>query len=76
MQCVERVEVKGHQTDGGEGGRNLAGHNSTFAHSRYHKFGFVICAKLQQHQCFFDLIAPKTFSRSRNGFGFFSKAAS
>ena len=75
MQCVERVEIKSHQADGGEGGRDLAGHNSAFAHTSDYKFGFAICAKLQKLQRFFDLIAPETFSSCGNCSGLFLQAA-
>ena len=75
MQGVERVEIKGHQANGGERGRDLAGHNSAFAHTRDHKLGFAISAQLQQFQGFFDLIAPETFRSCGNGSGLFLQAA-
>ena len=74
MQGVERVEIKGHQADGGKGGRDFAGHNSAFAYTRDDKLGFAICAQLKQCQGFFDLIATETFRSCGNGSGLFLQA--
>ena len=67
MQGVERVEIKGHQSDGGESGCDFSGHDSAFAHTFDHKLGFAISAQLQQCQAFFDLIASEMFRRWGNG---------
>ena len=75
MQGVERVEIKGHQADGGEGGRDFAGHNSAFTYTRDYKLGFAICAQLKQFQGFFDLIATEAFRSCGNGSGLFLQAA-
>ena len=75
MQGVERVEIKGHQSDGGESGCDLSGHDSAFAHTFDHKLGFAISAQLQQCQAFFDLIASEMFRRWGNGSCLFHQAA-
>ena len=71
MQCIEGVEIEGHQADRGEGGGSFPGHDSTFTYTRDYEFGLPIRAISQKGQGVLDLIAVQTFRGCGDGPGLF-----
>ena len=75
MQGIGGVEEQGHEPDRGKGGRDLAGHNSAFAHTGDHQLGLAICAAFQQCEGCFYLVAAQPLCSCGDRRGFLLKAA-
>ena len=59
MQSIQGIEVDGHEANGGEGGRNLAGHDAALADPGHHQLGALLTAALQAIKSGLSLIRPQ-----------------
>ena len=75
MQCIERIEKKGHQPDGRESGGDFPGHDAALAHPRDHQLGVAVCTTFKQAQGSFHLLAAEPFRRRGDCGRFFLQAA-
>ena len=69
MECIQGVEVEGHQANRCEGGSNLAGDDAALAHTRDHQLGALIATPLKQRKGCLALFLTKPRSCAPEGFG-------